>query len=230
MGVTVGIVNYNLARFLPRAIESAQAAAEVLVADDCSTDGSLRLARELLSERVGFCIHNSTNSGSAVWGWNALIATASQDWLMLLSADDELHSNTLRIIREHGDDADWLWGDLDIIDVESRVTGRWTYTNWPKTVPECQSYMRRNLQLYPTMVAAFRVEWLRRNNLQAVGFKTTNGYADTLTGWNWLKANPRLKYVPEVLARYRRWGGSETNRMPERAYRAEFAEILRGEG
>ena len=115
-----------------------------------------------------------------------------------------------------------------LMDANGNDTGIWRYDGWPTTVEGCQNYMRRQLQLYPTMIAAFRVSWLRENGLRAMSFKTTRGYADTITGWNWLKANPRLKFLSEPFARYRRWGGSESKTAA--SYKAEFAEMLRGEG
>ena len=226
MGVTVGIVNYNLARFLPRAIESALGAEEVILIDDRSADKSVEIA--LRYPKVKIIVHKQ-NSGSAVMGWNELITKASQEWLMLLSADDELMPQTLGMIEHYGKYADWLWGQLELIDEHSKPTGAWKYGGWPTTVAGCQEYMRRQLQLYPTMIAAFRVEWLRKNKLHAVSFKTTRGFADTITGWEWLKAEPRLVFVPEVFARYRRWSGSESRTADSSAYKAEFAEILRGE-
>jgi hypothetical protein len=173
------------------------------------------------------CIKHKKNSGSAVQGWSDLIANASNEWLVLLSADDELTATTMDIIDESGEGADWLWGNLEIINEQSKKMTVWDYADFPKSVAGCKGYIRRNLTLYPTMIAAFRVSWLRDNHLQAVGFETTRGFADTITGWNWLKANPRLKYVPEVFAKYRRWGGSESFTADRAAFQKEFAEIVR---
>ncbi|MDD3134889.1 MAG: glycosyltransferase family 2 protein [Methanoregula sp.] len=226
MGITVGIVNYNLARFLPRAIESALGAEEVILIDDRSTDKSVEIA--LRYPKVKIVVHKQ-NSGSAVMGWNELITKASQEWLMLLSADDELTPQTLGMIEHYGKYADWLWGQLELIDEWSSPIRKWEYNGWPTTVPGCQEYMRIHLQLYPTMIAAFRVSWLRENKLHAVGFKTTTMCPDTLTGWNWLKANPRLKFVPEVFARYRRWDGQESKKKNVFEYTNEFAEIVMNE-
>jgi glycosyltransferase involved in cell wall biosynthesis len=223
MGVTVGVVNYNLARFLPRAILSARRAQEVIVVDDRSTDNSM----EIILIYPIRCILHKENSGSAVKGWNEIIDHASNEWLVFLSADDELTPRTIDLIGEHGEGSDWLWGNLELMNVGSEKTGLWDYADFPQSVTGCKGYIRRNLTLYPTMIAAFRVSWLRENKLRAVGFETTRGFADTITGWNWLKANPRLKYVPEVFAKYRRWGGSESNTADRAAFQKEFAEIVR---
>jgi len=227
MSVTVGIVNYNLARFLPRAIESAKDAQEIIVVDDRSTDDSMKIA--LGYPNVKLVLHKE-NSGSAVQGWNDLIRDASQEWLMLLSADDELTPDTIRIIESRGAEADWVWGDLEIIDAESRPTETWHYNAFPTSVKDCQAFMRNRLELYPTMVAAFRVSWLREHGLQGLEWKTTRAYADTITGWEWLKASPRLLYVREVFARYRKWGGSESNKADPGPFKMEFAELLRRGG
>jgi glycosyltransferase involved in cell wall biosynthesis len=221
--ITVGITSYNLLRYLPGAVGSALGH-KVIVVDDASTDGS----GDWLRENGVECIQHAENSGSAVKAWNELIDAADTEWLVLLSADDELSPDFAEQVTCFGERADWVWGNLAIIDRYGAQIDRWDYRDFPKTVAECFERMRETGTVYPTFLAAFRVSWLRENNLRAESFTTTTGFADTITGWRWLHANPRLGYTGMTFAKYRRWGGSESFTADRKAMQQELAAILGG--
>lgn len=86
--VTVLLDNYNYARFLPEALESALAqtwrGAQVVVVDDGSTDES-REVLERYRGRVEVILKENGGQGSA---FNAGFAAARGDWIFLLDADD----------------------------------------------------------------------------------------------------------------------------------------------
>lgn len=217
--LTVGIVNHDLAEFLPRAIESALLNTDkVIVVDDASTDDSLAVCSRYPVE----VIEHEVNSGSAVKGWNELIDACTTDWLIFLSADDELMPWTHEMVGG----ADWVWGDLEVIDEASRPIELYHYMNFPRTLDECVTYIERNLSLYPTMIAAFRTAWLK--DKRAVEFPNTKGFADTATGLTWLRAGPKLKYVPRTFARYRRRASSETFTADRETMRQDLTEMLGG--
>ncbi len=103
MKFSVVITTYNRLDLLKRAINSAlkqTLKCEVVVADDCSSDGTKEyvegLKQELPLEQqqqlVYFC--NSTNSGHAATV-NAGVAQASCEWIKFLDDDDYLATNCL---------------------------------------------------------------------------------------------------------------------------------------
>jgi glycosyltransferase involved in cell wall biosynthesis len=91
MQVSVLIPLYNAEQYIAQAIESAleqPETAEVLVWDDCSTDGSLAIAREfkVKYDRVRV-FANSTNMGNYAVR-NRLIAHSRYEYVAFLDADD----------------------------------------------------------------------------------------------------------------------------------------------
>jgi hypothetical protein len=90
MKVTIGIPCYNAAQWLRRAIESALAQTwpdiEVIVVDDGSADGSVRIAEEFGS-RIQLLrgAHRGGNHAR-----NQVLARAGGEWIQFLDADDEL--------------------------------------------------------------------------------------------------------------------------------------------
>lgn len=96
MKISVVITTYNRLDLLRRAIDSARSqtvSCEVVVADDCSNDGTEEYVRSLASE--GIVYHrNPTNKGHAETV-NAGVAAASGDWIKPLDDDDYLHPECL---------------------------------------------------------------------------------------------------------------------------------------
>ncbi len=91
--VSVVIAAWNAAPFLARAVDSALARqgvgpVEVLIVDDCSTDGTVAVAETLAQAHPQIrVLRNAHNSGPA-WSRNAGIAAAQGTWIAVLDADD----------------------------------------------------------------------------------------------------------------------------------------------
>lgn len=109
--VSIVVLNYNGARWMQRCLESLRAQTifdrvEVLVADNASTDGSDRLAEELLAGwSNGRFIANGGNLGYCE-GNNRAIKQARGRWLLILNNDAWLEPSCLEVlvaaVTEHG--------------------------------------------------------------------------------------------------------------------------------
>lgn len=83
---------YNAAWCLPRLLESAKKQAiafnEILIYDDCSTDGTAAVGRE-----YGATVIRGDKRNWNPIGKNKLAAVAKSEWLFFIDADDELLPN-----------------------------------------------------------------------------------------------------------------------------------------
>lgn len=88
------ILNYNgvgfLKKFLPTVIEHSSDDAEIWVADNCSTDGSVELLEEQFKDVK--IIQNETNGGFAT-GYNIALRQIVADYYILLNSDIEVTAN-----------------------------------------------------------------------------------------------------------------------------------------
>ena len=88
------ILNYNgvkfLKKFLPSVIEHSSNDAEIWVADNCSTDGSIELLEEEFKDVK--IIQNETNGGFAT-GYNVALRKIVADYYILLNSDIEVTAN-----------------------------------------------------------------------------------------------------------------------------------------
>lgn len=99
--VAVVILNWNgrkfLQKFLPSVIAHSQPFAEVIVADNASTDSSIEFLQENFpTVRI---ITNKTNGGFAR-GYNEALAEVSADYYVLLNSDIEVTANWIEPVIE----------------------------------------------------------------------------------------------------------------------------------
>jgi glycosyltransferase involved in cell wall biosynthesis len=92
--VTAIFPNFNHAKFLPERISSVLQQtvkpAEIIFLDDCSSDNSIEVARDLLqkSDIPYKIIENKANSGNVFKQWIKGIEEASSDWIWIAETDD----------------------------------------------------------------------------------------------------------------------------------------------
>ena len=206
MSTTVGIPNYNNERYVGEAIRSAlEQADEVIVVDDASTDGSLDVIGEYACDLT--LIRHDVNTGDLTTGWNEIIEEARCDRIVFLSSDDVLAPNA---VSRMDIDADWVYGDLTLIDADGNPFDEWAYVGWPQDPLTALARGLARPSIPVTMFASFRTDWLIDNDLHASRFASTPYASDTKTCLDWLKAWPSIRRVPEVTFRYRRHGDAES--------------------
>lgn len=107
--IAVVILNYNgkrfIERFLPTVIQRSAALADVVVADNASTDGSVELMRNNFSDVQ--LIINSFNGGFAT-GYNLALKQLDYDYYVLLNSDIEVGER-------------WLEPLLDMMDSDPTI-------------------------------------------------------------------------------------------------------------
>ncbi len=101
MKISILIAAYNAEGFIQNAIESAlcqsMSAHEIIVVDDCSTDGTEGMVRAFMQEQGGERIkllRTEKNSGPA-YARNMGLAAAKGDWISILDADDFMAEDRL---------------------------------------------------------------------------------------------------------------------------------------
>ncbi|HNW96928.1 MAG TPA: glycosyltransferase family 2 protein [Bacteroidales bacterium] len=91
--ISVIIPNYNHACFLEQRIDSVLNQTfddiEVIILDDCSSDGSKKVIEKYKEHKKIFkIIYNETNSGNTFKQWQKGIETAQGDWIWIAESDD----------------------------------------------------------------------------------------------------------------------------------------------
>jgi len=103
--ISVIVPNYNHERFLKLRIESILNQTyqdfEIIILDDCSTDGSKNIIEQYRKNpKVSNIVYNEQNSGSTFTQWERGIALAQGEWLWIAESDDYAKSDFLESLIE----------------------------------------------------------------------------------------------------------------------------------
>jgi len=112
MKISVIVPNYNHARYLQKRLDSIDGQTyrdlEVILLDDCSTDGSPQILEEYCRKHPEYTkiIRNEVNSGSAFRQWKRGVEHCTGDLIWIAESDDYCETHFLeRMVREFEDEA-----------------------------------------------------------------------------------------------------------------------------
>jgi len=198
---------YNSELYLAEAVRSAAAQTygdtELIIIDDCSTDSTPLLARDLCA-RYGFVRAYRTNGNLGAAGARNLGAgLARGDFIAYLDADDawipDKLERQLALLRETG--ADLCYTGYSFMDGEGRPIRR------PYCVPEAAAYeglLRENPIGLSTVL-------IRRGSMAGIRMRPDFAHEDYAFWLELLKGGRRAVGIPAPLARYRITKGSRSH-------------------
>jgi glycosyltransferase involved in cell wall biosynthesis len=211
---------YNHERFVAEALESVRAQGrddiQLVVVDDCSTDGSVRAVRDWIA-RTGFpcelVVHES-NMG-LVPSVNDAIRRARGELVAFVTADDrwlpgrvQRHAEAFARLPE---DYAVVYGDAAIIDESGERTAASFIARHRGSAPAPDGDVFRDLlggNFIPVPAAT-----IRRSAYAAVGAYDESLAFEDYDMWLRLAARHRFAFVPGVVAEYRVLGDSLSRRL-----------------
>lgn len=105
--VSIILPSYNHERFLQKRLDSILNQSfqdwELIIIDDCSTDGSVKILNAFVEKhkhKVANFILNETNSGSGYKSWEKGIALAQSEYIWIAETDDYCDTNFLNELVE----------------------------------------------------------------------------------------------------------------------------------
>lgn len=202
--VSIIMPNYNCVRFIAQTIESVLAQTytnwELLIVDDCSTDGSYEIALDYARKDSRIkVLRNERNSGAAV-SRNRAIEAASGEYVAFLDSDDlwlpEKLEHQLRFMQEN--DCDFCFTEYEHIDEEG------LFLNKTANVIHHLTYRKMLLHCWPGCLTVVYKQDLE-NKIYVDDIKKNNDHALFLKV---LRKCSNAVGMKEVLAKYRIRKGS----------------------
>ncbi|WP_307893629.1 glycosyltransferase [Bacillus swezeyi] len=222
--ITVGIVNYNYARFLDQCLQSVinqtYPNMEIIIVDDHSTDGSIEKINAFKEKYPHIkTIYHQENSGMADTAFAEIFEEATGEYVMPVSADDFLaHDSVLCDLMECFDEqenVDYVYGDFLLVDSDGKTIGSWTYQSYTDDEVIRRVFERGGSGVYP-MVGLFKLSFYRNHNYSWVA-DCKNLYAgDTLNSIVNIKRGWKYHYLNKPVYCYRRHQKSFTYNIDKR--------------
>ena len=205
--VSVVIPAYHAERYLEETVRSALAQTypdlEIIIVDDCSTDGTLALARRLAEEDSRITVlRNPRNQGVAETR-NHGIRQAAGTYIALLDSDDvwaptKLEQQLKLLARKN---ADGVYCSYDFMDESGTPMGK------PFLVPAETSYRK----MLAENVIGNSTMLIKSEVMKAHPFNSTYYHEDYVLWLELLQAGCTFCGVQDVLMHYRRVAGSRSN-------------------
>lgn len=137
--VSIIVPNYNYRKYLPVRLNSIMKQTyddyEIIILDDCSTDGSQEYLRSICqSSKISSCIINENNTGNPFVQWQKGISLAKGEYIWIAESDDFCEENFLEkmvpLLDEHPNAAFAFCGS-HIIDENADPINR-NFDAWKK--------------------------------------------------------------------------------------------------
>jgi glycosyltransferase involved in cell wall biosynthesis len=209
--VSVVVLSYQHARWVGEAVESALSQTrphlEVVVVDDGSTDGTLRILRGF-GERIRLLQNARGGVGAA---YNMGVAAVSSDLVAFLESDDVLEPTYLQetgdfLERKRG--FDWVSTARLLVDDGGRPTGEISRRRYPGEEFTFEGFLSGELGASSTPV-------VRRAALTDVGPWSVESYAADTDMALRFSLTHRMGYLDRPLYRYRRHGANASRSLRE---------------
>lgn len=208
--ISVCIPAFNAAPWIAATIESVLAQTrrdfELLILDDCSTDGTLDIARRYDDPRIRLSTHDRNLGAEAAW--NRLLAAARGEFVKLLCSDDLIYPDCLALQAATLEAADHsgiglACGPRDVIDGRGRVMLRGRGLRRAGRL-DGRDTVRRMVQQGRNLLGEPLAVLFRRDLADRVGgFDATQPYCIDVDMWCRLLAVSDLAVVDEPVGAFR---------------------------
>ena len=212
--VSIVIPMYNAEKYIMAAMEcllqQTYKNIEILVIDDCSTDGSLELVKQIQDDRVKvFC--NKENSGPAKTR-NFGIQNAKGRYLAYMDADDlctpDKIQKQIEFMQKNG--CAFCFTGYEFANEKGERNGKIV------RIPEKVDY---EYALRHTIISTITVMFDRNQILDDVLYMPLNARGeDTATWWQILRHGYVAYGINEPLSVYRRYGGTRSSNKLDAVY------------
>lgn len=212
--ISVCLDVYNYAEFLPRALESVLGQTftdfELIVADDCSTDGSFEIAKTYADARIRL-IRNSENLGM-VRNRNVALRAARGDFIKPLHADDFLCAPDalakMHALMESNAALSLVASAMCFVEADGRKSGAWSCFD-PKRLRAGTSVITRCLREQRNLIGGPSAVLFRRARAGR-GFDEKFFHMADLEMWFHLLEQGCFGFLAEPLCAYRKHPRQQT--------------------
>ncbi len=222
--VSVLVITRNHAPFIEQALESVERQTahdfEVVVIDDCSTDGTTESVRrwKARTRRNAHVIVNPRSRGMCE-NRNQFLRAARGEWIASLSGDDYYEPDRidrqLQFFRTLPDSVGAIFGQVRVVSEAGREVGVW-FDHWPN-VPDGRIFDRLILDNFVSATTVM----IRRSAVDAVGGYDESLFYEDYDMFLRLADRYEFRYLPGIVSNYRLFSGS-ASRAPQ--YLASMSE------
>jgi len=206
--VTVGIINYNCIKYLENCVDSylkqSYGKLEIIIVDDCSTDGSVEVLKELERNNENIrCIFHDVNSGGPSAAIREVIEQAKGKYFQWIASDDHAEANAIESFVDNLEKTnnDYVYCNFKIIDESNKVTAYWRYTL--PTLEEMVLKIFSNASGIMPMNGLYRLDFFKSTGITWSVYRNNDHSSDTINSLYFVKNGMKYGFINEALINYR---------------------------
>lgn len=206
--VTIGIINYNCLKFLEKSVEAylnqSYENIEIIIVDDCSTDGSVNRMKELEHCHKNIrCIYHEKNSGGPSLAIQEIIQQAKGKYFQWIASDDYADKNAIQKFVDYLEQTnkDYVYCNFKVIDENNTVCSYWNYS-----LPTLNDMVYRiftNCSGVIPMNGLYRLEFFRKKDITWSVYRNNEYSCDTINSLNFINNGMDYGMINEGLIYYR---------------------------
>lgn len=219
--VTVGIINFNSIKFLGKCIEAylnqTYKHIEIIIVDDCSTDGSVEILKELEKCNKNIrCIFHDENSGGPSLGIQEVIEQAHGEYFQWIASDDYVEDNEIQRFVDYLEETnnDYVYCNFKIVDENNSVHTYWNYTI--PTLNDMVTRIFKNSSGVIPMNGLYRLEFFHKNCITWSVYRNNEYSSDTINSLYFIKNGMKYGMINESLINYRIHQNNYSHKIEER--------------
>lgn len=207
--VTIGIVNYNNARYLPICIQSflkqTYSNLEIIIVDDNSVDGSKKLIEAYQKKHANIkSIIHKKNTGGPTTGCQEIVLYAKGEYIQFISSDDFVSTNAIEQWVDYLEcnlEIDYCFSDVNIVNENNEFVNQLKYVCYsPQEV--VYKFFETERGVIPTH-GLFRKKFFTMNQINWMIYRENDYSTDTLNFIYFIKNNIKYDKLEEPLVQYR---------------------------
>ncbi len=200
--ISLAVTTYNGETYLQELLDSLSSQEienmEILVCDDCSTDGSWDILKKHAEKDKRFRIYRNEGNLGFVKNFEKVLSLCTGDFIALADQDDIWKENKIKTLIDRMGDRALIHSDADVIDETGNViSASWTDALYKSESPDMQArlLMYNNLTGCTCLINSKIKE-------KMLPFPEGIPYHDWWMGLISMR-NGGIKYIPDVLMSYR---------------------------
>ena len=207
--VTIGITNYNGRRYLSKCVDSfinqTYKNIEIIIIDDCSTDGSDEIIKNYVDNYKNIiAIYHSVNSGGASKGIQEIINTAKGKYFQWIACDDFPNRDAIyRFVNylEKNPIKDYVYSNLNIVNEDNIKVNQWNYEVYSQN--KVVEHIFKSASGVIPMNCLYKLSFFKDNKINWIVYRDNDFSADTLNSLQFINYNWNYGKIDGAVINYR---------------------------
>ena len=221
--ISVALAAYNGSEYIVEQLDSILDQSilpdEIIVSDDCSTDDTYKIVEKYAETHpIVKIFENDVNLGF-IKNFEKAAKLCKGDYILFSDQDDIWTHDHIEVLVKNSYEADLVCANSEYMTQDGKMTGQ---TMKPKFFHQSGNIKIDFRKMIYTQYSQGATLLIKREMLQKILPFPPNLYHDIWMGFATYLAGGKVKYIPQVVLHYRRWGGNVSTINNERINRLHF--------